>query len=112
MRSHSDCAIARANPDATLALTLTLTLTLTLEVDGPFTADFFALHTDAMKDVYPSRHAEDLTWQKIGLVTGGEAPPPRTKASLVAWGNALLLFGGLADHNGEAAWSKCRLPMS
>jgi len=78
-------------------------------VNGPFTADFFALHTDAMKDVYPSRHAEDLTWQKIDLVTGGEATPPRTKASLVAWGNALLLFGGLADHNGKPNMVKrCR----
>ena len=60
------------------------------------------LHTDAMKDVYPSKHAEDLTWQKLSLVAGGDAPPPRTKGSLAAWGNSLLLFGGLADNDGEA----------
>ena len=42
---------------------------------------------------------------------GGEAPPPRTKASLVAWGNALLLFGGSADHNGEGPMPNPQYPV-
>ena len=72
------------------------------DVSGPFSSDMYVLHTDAMKEIYPSRHAEDLTWQKLSLITGGEPPPQRTRASLVSWGSSLLLFGGLVDNQAEA----------
>ena len=59
-----------------------------------FVGDFWALHTDAMSDFYPSDSARDLAWQKLSLSTSGDTPTPRSYASLVAWSTNLILFGG------------------
>lgn len=50
-----------------------------------FLSDLYVLHLDTMTDFYPSEHAHDLTWQKLSLLTGGEAPTARSHHTLTAW---------------------------
>ena len=67
-----------------------------------FSSELYTLHTDTMRDYYPSAAALDLTWQKLSLITGGSEPTGRAFSSLCAWGSTLLLFGGLAHHSGDS----------
>jgi len=71
-------------------------------VEDGFLNDLFVLHTDTMRDYYPSASAHDLTWQKLSLITGGSEPTRRAFSSLSAWGTTLLLFGGLAHYSGDS----------
>ena len=72
--------------------------------------DMWALHLDSMSDFYPSESALDLSWQKLSLSSGGDAPSARAYHSLVPWGSALLLFGGMSNaaadmHNSTFSFS-------
>jgi hypothetical protein len=83
------------------------------EAGEGFAGDLWGLHLDAMSDYYPSETARDLAWQKLSLSSSGDAPSPRSYASLVAWGTTLVLFGGTSSvwadmHNSTYEFSTAR----
>ena len=60
------------------------------------------LHTDTVKEFYPSEHQLDLTWETLTHATSGEPPTPRARGSLSPFGGSLLAFGGVSSYNGQS----------